>query len=176
MRPRWQEIEDEFGEPLADVIRGLREQGNAWRTVAGALNISRTTLCEWRRALGLSLNKNAKVFDESSIQDTKANQRARAIGYANITDALLDLRLRQNKTIFEIAELLGLHYCTVSALTPARVRGQIYNRSAYWWRQRRQWARDMSRRSRSRTRAAHDRLYRVSYLHDGTKTIPQKSA
>ena len=47
----WRALEAEFNEPIADTIQGLREQGNTWRTVAGALGINLSTLQEWRKAL-----------------------------------------------------------------------------------------------------------------------------
>jgi len=126
---RWRQIEDEFGEPVADVITGLREQGNSWRTVAGCLEVSKSVLQEWRRTLGLEFDKNHKIFDESSLPElSPLDEKAVALGYKNKVDAIIDLRLRQGKTIKEAGEILGCHYQTVALYSPPEIRG-IYNHS-----------------------------------------------
>lgn len=125
----WHQIEDEFGESIADIITGLREQGNSWRTVAGCLNTSSSVLLEWRKALGLELNKSQKIFDESSLPElSPLDQKAIALGYENKIDAIIDLRIRQKKTIKEAGKILGCHYATVSYYSPPEVRG-TYNQS-----------------------------------------------
>lgn len=146
---RWREIEAEFMEPVADVIQGLREQGNSWRTVAGALGCAQSTLKEWRRALGLPLDQNDKVRDPSSTPErTPTDLAARELGYEDAEDAVLDMRLREQMTIFQAAERLGVHYCTVVLYTPKKLRGTIYNRSERWWQVRRAQARAMTERNR----------------------------
>jgi len=140
----WAEIEIEFGEPVADVIMGLRQQGNSWRTVAGALDIALSTLKEWRRELGLPLDQHDNVYDPSSMPDyTPTDRKAQAMGYQDATDAVLDMRLKQGLTIKQVADRMGCHYCTVTSYTPLRLRGEIYNRSEAWWVNRRQQVRDM---------------------------------
>lgn len=147
----WRQIEDEFEEPIADVIIGLREQGNSWRTVAGCLNISLGTLVEWRKVLGMPLGKHDNVYDPSSLPETTPTDRkAQALGYHDATDAVLDMRLKQRLTIREAAEQLGVHYTTITAYTPPELRGTIYNRSSRWWKQRRRWASDMLERFKTK--------------------------
>lgn len=129
---RWVAIEAEFGEPLRDVIVGLREQGNSWRTVAGTLDVSLAALQEWRKALGLPLDTHDKLRDPSSHRHMpKSERRARELGYPSLHEALLDMRVRQRLTIFQIADRLGVHYGTVSAHMPRKIRGKLRNRSPH---------------------------------------------
>lgn len=119
----WQQIEHEFDEPIADVIVGLREQGNSWRTVAGCLDVSRGTLQEWRKLLGLKLDKNDNVFDESSLPElSPLDHKAIELGYKNKVDAIIDLRMGQKKTIKEAAAILKCHYQTISLYSPMEVK------------------------------------------------------
>jgi len=146
---RWHAIEAEYGEPIVDVIRGLRHQdgGNSWRTVAGTLGCSRSTLQEWRRALGLPMDQHDNIYDPSSTPElTPTDAKAQALGYESATDAVIDMRLCQGLTIFEAADALGVHYTTITAYTPLELRGALYNRSDDWWRQRREWAAEMLER------------------------------
>lgn len=140
---QWREIEQEFGEPVHDTIQGLRAQGNTWRTVAGALGVSLSTLQDWRRALGLPLDSHVQIYDPSSLPKyTPTDRKARALGYEDATDAVLDMRLCQGLTLWQAARRLGVHPQTVSDYTPRRLRdGSIYNRSARWWKVRREQAR-----------------------------------
>lgn len=143
----WAAIEVEFDEPVRDVIAGLREMGNSWRTVAGALEISRSTLQEWRHELGLPFDQHDNVYDPSSTpESTPTDGKAQALGYANAIDAVLDMRLTQKLTLRQAAYKLDVHPQTIVRYTPERLRGAIYNRSEYWWKQRRQWAAEMLRR------------------------------
>lgn len=145
----WSDIEAEFREPVADVITGLREQGNSWRTVAGALGVALSTLSEWRRELGLPFDQSLKFFDSSSIPErTPTDEKAWRLGYENATDAVLDMRLVQRLTLAQAAQMLGVHPATILHYTPRTVRGSIYNRSAQWWVQRRRWAAEMQKRRR----------------------------
>jgi hypothetical protein len=150
----WHEIEKEFGESVGDAIQGLREQGNSWRTVAGALGVSRSTLVEWRKELGLPVNTCNKVTDPSSYPPGgpphHLNHRAQELGYEDAQDAVLDLRLNQKLTVRQAAQVLGCHYQTVVAHTPKKVRGLIYNRSERWWKVRRRQAKEMLRRFKAK--------------------------
>lgn len=142
----WREIEDEFGESVADVIQGLRQQdgGNSWRTVAGVLGVSDHTLQEWRHALGLPVNAHDHKYDPSSKPElTETDRKARALGYEDATDAVLDLRLLQGLTVREAGEVLGVHYQTICQYTPKETRG-TYNRSARWWESRREQVKRMT--------------------------------
>jgi DNA invertase Pin-like site-specific DNA recombinase len=134
----WHAIETEFDEPIRDVIQGLREQGNSWRTVAGALGVSLSTLQEWRKALNMQLNHADKVFDPSSLpRYTPTDCKARALGYEDAQDAVLEMRCKDQLTIKQVARILGIHYTTVTRYTPSELRGAIYNRSTRWWEIRR---------------------------------------
>jgi hypothetical protein len=137
---RQQEIEAGFDEPLADVIVGLREQdgGNSWRTVAGTLGVSLSTLAEWRKALGLPLDTHCKRHDPSSTPElTPCDLKAIVAGYPSMREAVIDLRLRQGKTLKEAAEILNCHPGTIYEYMPRELRGALYGRSERWWRVRR---------------------------------------
>lgn len=139
-------IEDEFGEPLADVIRGMREQGNSWRTVAGALGVCPYTLQMWRHNLDLTLDQHDNVFDPSSRPEcTPTDRKARTMGYENATDAVISMRLTEGLTVQQAAEKLGVHRATVLRYTPRRLRGAVYNRPARWWQVRRAQCEAMNR-------------------------------
>lgn len=60
-------IEAEYQEPVREVIRIYRRQGNTWRTIAGALGINLNTLVLWRKALDLPVDQNAKQYDALSF-------------------------------------------------------------------------------------------------------------
>lgn len=145
----WAQIEDEFDEPISDVIMGLREQdgGNSWRTVAGCLDVSPQTLLEWRHALGLDVDATDQKYDPSSYKSGKPHNhldhRAKALGYENAIDAVTEMRLKRGLTIKETAQVLGCHYQTVSLHTPDGIKG-LYNRSEYWWKVRREQCRKMT--------------------------------
>jgi len=149
----WRAIEAEFGEPLANVIQGLREQdgGNSWRTVAGCLGVSLSTLQEWRKALDLPLNLHDQVYDPSSTPElTPTDRKAQALGYENATDAVLDMRLREGLTTRQAGKKLGVHWETISRYTPPEMRSEIYNRSEEWWKQRREQCAAMTEQNRVR--------------------------
>jgi len=149
----WQSIEEEFGEPVAEVIQGLREVdgGNSWRTVAGCLGVSLSTLVEWRHALGLEVNASKQKYDPSSwhngVPVNHLDNKAQAMGYDNAVDAVLDLRMVQGLTIKQAAGKLGVHYDTITNHTPPEMRGEIYNRSPIWWKVRREQVGVMTARS-----------------------------
>lgn len=65
-------VEAEFGEPLKDIIIGLREQGNKWSTVAGAMDIQILTLLRWRRLLGLEVDPMKRLY---TSRDKDMNER-----------------------------------------------------------------------------------------------------
>jgi len=125
----WRAIEEEFDEPLTDVILGLREQGNSWRTVAGALGTSYSVLQEWRHVLGLPINRLDKIYDPSSCPAVRASDvKAQAFGYPDAPTAIADLRANHGLTLKQIGERLGIHYAYISKLSPASVKG-IHNTS-----------------------------------------------
>ena len=159
---RQQEIEAEFGEPLADVIQGLREQdgGNSWRTVAGCLEVSLSTLAEWRKALDLPMDTRSKKRDPSSTPElTPCDLKANVAGYPTMREAVIDLRLTQGKTLREAAEILGCHPGTIYEYTPMELRGALYGRSPQWWRTRRAQCAEMTKLNRERHAANKEYHY-----------------
>jgi len=149
----WAEIEAEFGEPVRDVIVGLREQGNSWRTVAGALGTTLVTLQEWRKELGLPLDRSIQIYDPSSLPEhTPTDILARELGYKDATEAVLDMRLKQGLTLEQVAERLGVCIGTVLRYTPKKLRGSIYNRSEKWWALRREQVKEMTKRWKAKYR------------------------
>ena len=77
MFAHWQEIEQEYGEPICDVILGFRELGCSWHTIAGALSISEPALRRWRNELGI---EDDRVFRDVP-QIYKTERAARKLGY-----------------------------------------------------------------------------------------------
>ena len=65
IKRNWQRVEAEFGEPVKDVIVGLREQGCTWRSVALALEVHYETVKRWRQMLSLPLHTKP-VWDDLS--------------------------------------------------------------------------------------------------------------
>lgn len=126
---QWRAIEEEFGESLADIIMGLRAQGNSWRTVAGALDTNLGTLQQWRHALKLPIDHRRKQYDPSSLSaPRRSDVNAQRLGYRDAPNAIADLRQR-GLTLKEIGAKLGLHPRYVGVLSPACVKG-IHNHSA----------------------------------------------
>jgi hypothetical protein len=152
----WREIEEEFEEPVGAVVMGLREQGNSWRTVAGALGVCLATLQEWRKALGLPLDWHDKKRDESSTPDfTPTDERAQGLGYRDAEDAVRDMRFVQRLSLVATAGRLGVCVNTVVRYTPREIVGQVYVRSGFWWEVRRAQAREMMRRGAFKRQKGH---------------------
>jgi transposase len=107
-------VQDEFGEPVGELIRGLRAEGHSWGTVAGVLGVSASTLQEWRRALGLELNRHAHCRRAGKEHVTPGDRKARAAGYPSLRAAIRYLRLTKRLTLRQVAQRLGVHYATVS--------------------------------------------------------------
>jgi len=63
----------EFDEPLVATITGLRAIGYSWATVAGALDVSLVTLLNWRKRLGLPIDRHAQQSDPDWL-DAAATQ------------------------------------------------------------------------------------------------------
>jgi len=130
---RMLEVEAEFGAPLQDVIRDLREVGggSTWRTVAGILGISRNTLREWRRTLGLGVGKPGDggrtdpLSYPHGVHTKSLEHRAIEAGYESGTDWVLELRLRRGLSCAQAADVLGVHPETISRYTPVNMRGCV---------------------------------------------------
>lgn len=131
-------IEAEFGEPLADVIQGMREQGYAWHTIAGALGIDRDTLCHWRHELGLPVSVHQVKRNRADLDYAiMANQKACELGYADVANAIRDMRLHHKMAEWEVAQKLGISHDQMRQLAPADTRG-LLNFSPAGLRQRRE--------------------------------------
>lgn len=125
-RRLWAAIEQEYGEPVADVIMGMRGQGCSWRTVAGALGVCRDTIIHWRHALGLPVTASRMIREEEPPRPS--DQRAQALGYPSATAAIVDLRIKQRLSLNEVARRLQMHPSTISTHTPAYFKGWRYDR------------------------------------------------
>ena len=137
--PRMLEVEAEFHGDIRDIIQDFRaiNGGNSWRTVAGILGVSQLTLRKWRVSLGLGLDESDRVYDPSSFdgghRPSHLDHRARALGYEDAEDAILDCRIKRKLTREDAAALLGCHPNTIRNHTPDRWRGKIVNRSERWY-------------------------------------------
>lgn len=124
----WRAIEEEFGEPIRDVISGMRLLGYSWRTIAGALGVCRVTIIEWRHALGLPVGDNKVIRDV--LPPRPSDLQAQRLGYPDAPAAIADLRIVHGLGIHEVGRRLGLHPTTVSTLSPPHIRGVRYGRHA----------------------------------------------
>lgn len=123
--PRMREVEAEFGEPIRDVIVGLRETCITWRNVAGAMDIGFQTLREWRIRLGIAID-GARVCDETSskdVADRRIGMAARDLGYVGVQDAIADMRMVRRMTLRECAKALGVSPPTVAQYAPSGTMG-----------------------------------------------------
>jgi hypothetical protein len=120
MRDTWAGIEEEFGEPIRDVILGMRADGWLWRTIAGALGITERQLNNWRRCLGLPLEPHNMKRDPELLNHLR-DKKAQARGYKDLADALYDLRAKR-WTYDEIAAHLGLSESTIYVNMPEGLR------------------------------------------------------
>lgn len=117
------EVEAEFDEPLRDVIVIMRQQGNTWRTIASALNVSRFTLYHWRQELGIEDHR--RLRDAFSASPSKTDMAARRLGYRNARQAVVDLRT-SGHTLQETAEILGVSPHTVTRHYPEGFAGTVF--------------------------------------------------
>lgn len=122
---RWTRIEAEYGEPIRNIILGMREQGYLWKTIAGALDITERQLITWRVLLDIPLNVRDHKVDMELHKPRKRDLAARAKGYADIEDAIRELRAKQ-WTYRQIGDYLGLHEQTICAAVPEELRGQLF--------------------------------------------------
>ena len=114
---KWKAIEEEFGEPIRDVIQGFRDDGNSWVTIAGALEITEWELLGWRRALGLPVNRSF-CCPRAGRNPTRCDKKARAHGYDCLEDAIRDMRVNQHMTVRQVGKVLDIHYATIVQRTP----------------------------------------------------------
>lgn len=119
---RWARIEAEYGEPIRDIILGMRADGWLWRTIAGALGITERNLITWRVCLGLPLEPHNMKRDLELLKPRKRDVAAQAKGYADLEDAIRELRSKQ-WTYEMIGAHLGLCKHTIYKAVPEELRG-----------------------------------------------------
>jgi len=119
---RWAAIEDEFGEPIRDIILGMRADGYLWKTIAGALGITERQLITWRGLLGIPLNVRDHKVDIELMGPRKRDVKAQAKGYRDLEDAIRELRSQQ-WTYEMIGAHLGLCKHTIYKAVPDELRG-----------------------------------------------------
>lgn len=119
---RWAAIEEEFGEPVRDIILGMRADGHLWSTIAGALGTTERNLIYWRPLLGIPLEPRVMRRDLELLGPRKRDVAAQAKGFANLEDAIRELRAKQ-WTYEMIGAHLGLCKATIYLAVPAELRG-----------------------------------------------------
>lgn len=112
-------IEEEYGEPLRDIITGFREQGCSWDTIEGALEISHSALWQWRKDLGLLHDKRINYEN----RDSKSNAVARRMGYRDFKTMYREMR-QQGMTLKQISRKTGLAESTISGNAPEEMKYQ----------------------------------------------------
>ena len=124
---RWKAIEREFDEPLADVIIGMRQQGNTWMTIAGILGCNYKTLIRWRKTLGLAVCRFDQFHDPDFKPTTskRVQKRVETSGYRTLKNAIVGLRFYEHQSIAETGKLLGICPDYVSQRTPEEIKGCI---------------------------------------------------
>jgi len=119
---RWAAIEEEYGEPIRDIILGMRGDGYLWKTIAGALGTTERNLITWRGLLGLPLNVRDHKVDVELMGPRKRDVVAQAKGYKDLEDAIRELRAKQ-WTYEMIGAHLGLCKHTIYKAVPEELRG-----------------------------------------------------
>lgn len=137
-------IEAEYGEPVRDVIQGLRAQGCSWPTVAGALGMDPKTLTALRRRLGMTVDGTRQQDADREPMPLWADLQAQQHGYENISTAIEAMRLGEHLTVQEIAARLGVSVTTVQVHTPDAAKG-VVNWSAAGKEAQRENARRLAR-------------------------------
>lgn len=131
------QIEQEFGEPFDEVVRGFRAQGATWVTIAGSLEITPHQLKRWVSERGLwdgKLNRDAP-------QPNGLHERAQAHGFANVTEMIRDY-LNRRQPVYAVAGVLNCATDKLYRYVPDEFKGLIHNqptprRLAYYERIRR---------------------------------------
>jgi len=121
MFAHWREVEQEYGEPIREVLLGFRQLECSWRTIAGALGISEPALRRWRDALRI---EDDRVFRDVP-QVYKAERAARRLGYRSASDAVVSLRTTGH-TIEATATKLGISKSAVKYHYPSGFGGTVF--------------------------------------------------
>ena len=121
MFAHWRDVEQEYGEPIRDVLLGFRQMECSWRTIAGALGISEPALRRWRSELGI---EDDRIFRDIP-QVYKTERAARELGYRSASDAVVSLRT-MGHTIEATAAKLGISKSAVKYHYPPGFGGTVY--------------------------------------------------
>lgn len=124
-KARVEAIEEEFGEPVGDVIRWLRGR-LIWADVADVLGYSPAGLFKLRQAYcPETLDEPRKRY---SPETTPTDEKAIRLGYDSMADAIRDLQLCEGMTNWQIAKVVGCSLMTVNRHKPDEIKG-IYHLS-----------------------------------------------
>lgn len=107
------DAEREFGEPIRDIIIGLRRQRSSWSTVAGVLGIGRATLYRWRKKLDIPADGRTIWDMNLRLELTPTDKKARKLGYEDAWSAINSMRFGEGLIIYEVADRLSVCVSTV---------------------------------------------------------------
>ena len=107
---RMQEIEEEYGHPIREIISDFR-QDLTWEDVATCLEISRETLLVWRRRLEMPIDGRSRV--RYSLESTPIDKSAQKLGYKDAEDAIFQLVFKQGRSREEVCSILRCHVSTL---------------------------------------------------------------
>jgi AraC-like DNA-binding protein len=141
---QWQRIEDEYGEPVQDVVRdyyyGMRLP---MRQVADLLCISESTLRTWFRAWEWQTRRDGYIKRQV---DGKVLRRARQLGYQDIRSAIGALR-HEGKRWEDVKLILHCSDATLCLHYPESARG-LHNVTPEGRQAKRESARRLNERMR----------------------------
>ena len=107
-------IENEFDEPLADIVSGFREMRYSYKDIAGALEVPYPTFIKWQRKLGLT---DDKINWRNGERPNSLDVKARKLGYHDIGSMISELRYN-GKGRKEIGDMLNCHPKSLYRRTP----------------------------------------------------------
>jgi hypothetical protein len=128
MRRRIQAIEDEFQEPLDQIIIVMRQQGCNWRTIAGVLEVSYTNLLKWRKKFDFAQpQRSYKRYEEPRGAKSPIEDIAKKHGYRSFVALYRDMRLSKKMTVEQVARTIGVSEATIRKWTPKELKDIRYN-------------------------------------------------
>ena len=114
---KWQELEEEYGYPIRDVLLWFRQRPLRYQDMAKIFKVNVKTLRKWRVALGILPPTHDNIVYYPP-ENTPTDRKAQSLGYKDGQDAAVDLRFRQGKTRAQAADIIGVHPVTISHYTP----------------------------------------------------------
>jgi hypothetical protein len=127
MKKAWEQLEEEYGVPIRDLLTDLLFNPYAPLTYADAaaiLNVHRNTLGAWRKALRIEARAPIRYPPENRFVD----RQAQAKGYVDIEDAIRDLKLNKKMVVEAMSSFLEISVRSIVYHTPHELKG-IQNRS-----------------------------------------------